>query len=168
MYSEAYKDALCLLCRQSALFEHYKKAQKEGKRIETGELQKALEMAMWAKAEFLREKESLGFQDGIDFMSQELFFAGFSYKDGTLLGDTKNLPAILTPWLSLEENAKNHWKYEVATLLLSHYYMEQEQYHYIGIFQKLQSVLGMGKRFAFYELSKLWAKLTGRYAVRAR
>lgn len=130
-YSEAYKDALCLLCRQSALFEHYKNAKKAGRLLASErELKRNLELAAWAKAEFLREKEKLGLPGGIDFMSETLSFSGFSYRGGELTGDTSKLTRILEPWMRLEENEQNCWKYEVAVLLLSHYYMGEGKYRH--------------------------------------
>lgn len=130
MYTEAYKNALCLLCRQSAIVEQFVALVKNGYSVEEAEMQEHLDLFARAKERFLEVKKDLGFKDGLTFLQEDVSFQGFRFKKGQLSGDYTHLTDILIPWMEQPESAANHYKYEVSCLLLSHYFMQKGEYDY--------------------------------------
>lgn len=130
MYTEAYKNALCLLCRQSAIVESYVCALKNGFSVNEENMKRHLDLFARAKERFLAAKKDLGFKDGIAFLQEDVTFQEFRYRRGQLVGDYTHLADILIPWMELPESAANHYKYEVSTLLMSHYFMQKGEYDY--------------------------------------
>jgi len=129
---EKYECVLCLLCRQSALFEHFKQCQEYGIDIPEKELKLAFEKAKKAKEEFLEIKTALGFEGGLSFMEKEASFQGFSYYKNCLKGDYSNLKDILLPMADMPVNKKTCYRHEVAILILTHYYFQKGKYRMKG------------------------------------
>jgi len=126
--TEEYKNSLSLLCRQSAKVDMYIDMYKKRNKTVTKEvLLDNFFLLAEAKSDFLKEKEKLGFNDGLSFMD-DCSFAGFSFQNGCLQGDYENLTKILIPWVEGDACDADHYRYEVGTLLLSHYFMKTEQY----------------------------------------
>lgn len=126
MLDERYKDALCLVCRQSAILEQYYMLMKEGKEVDENTLIYHLELLVSAKESFLALKKELGYTDGLSFMD-DANFCGFSYKNGCLSGNYSKLPDVLLPFVE-KESDDTHFRYEVGILLFTHYFMQRGEY----------------------------------------
>lgn len=112
-----YRVALAGLCSCCAELAHVKTRMIDGEVILDEEVQLICEKLSYSKEEFLRAKESLGFTDGLAFMENNRF-AGFSIRDGCLIGDPSKAYLILRPWY--EDPAKvNNYQFEVANYLLA-------------------------------------------------
>lgn len=136
MYTEEYKNALCLICRQNAILEKYNNIISSGGKVCREEIQMHLDLFVKAKESFLEAKKALGYTDGLAFLQNDSAFYGFRFQQGSLSGDYEYLTKILIPWTESEESEENHYKYEVGTLVLSHYFMQLGRYEY----QKKQTV----------------------------
>lgn len=128
MFKEDYKDALCLVCRQSAILEQYHRLMQEGKEVDEDVFVYHLQLLVSAKEAFLKIKKALGYEDGLSFMDDANFY-GFKYSGGCLQGDCSKLPDIVLPWIE-EEEEDAHFRFEVGILLLSHYFMQRGEYEY--------------------------------------
>lgn len=117
---DAYKDSLCLLCRQSARMETYLSRIKSGKKINRRKLETDLQLLYYAKSRFLSAKKEEGLDGDLDFM-EDMAFSGFKYKDGCLEGDYEKLVQIAETFARTGKG----FKYEVGILIFSHY-LEQE------------------------------------------
>lgn len=124
--TEEYKDALCLLCRQSAIVEQMRELKMSGEELDPDVMMYHLQLLEKSKELFVEIKEELGYKDGLKFMENANFY-GFRLKDGCLEGDYKHLPDIVLPWVETENSP---FKYEVGVLLLSHYFMQRGEYDY--------------------------------------
>lgn len=127
MYSENYKNSLCLLCRQSAFVERMIRESLAGQDIAKEKVKEELSLLAVAKKRFLKAKEEMNYSGGLDFMEDANFYQ-FRYKDGCLAGNYESLTDITIPWIEMEETEENHFKYEVGTLLLFHYFVQTGRY----------------------------------------
>ena len=126
---DAYEEALCLFCRQSAIFEHFARCRAAGLKIKMRELKSAGQQTQIAKESLLIEKQNLGWDDEFEFSKKPAYWAGFELKDGRLSGNYEKLIPICEGMRNVEKvTAKNHFKYEQATLVLSHYYLQKGLY----------------------------------------
>ena len=127
---EAYDNALCLYCRQSALLEHFKMSEEAGIKISKREIERAKKHLVKAKDDLLHVKKALGFDDEVEFAKKPLYSnKGFELVNHRLTGNLSNVVSTLESWRCVSEiTKKNHFKYEQATLVLSHYYMQTNQY----------------------------------------
>lgn len=126
---DSYEEALCLFCRQSAIFDHFKRCREAGIKISGRELDRAMEQTKVAKEELMIEKQNLGYDDGFDFLAKPAYFDGFTLKDQRLDGNFQKLVPICEGMRNVERvTKKNNFKYEQATLILSHYYMQKGCY----------------------------------------
>ncbi len=124
--TEEYKDALCLLCRQSAVVEQMRKLKLSGEELDPDAITYHLQLLEKAKELLVEIKGELGYKDGLRFMENANFYR-FRLKDGCLEGDYSYLPEIVLPWIETEEDP---FRYEVGVLLLSHYFMQRGEYSY--------------------------------------
>lgn len=127
---DAYEVALCRFCRQSALFEHFSECQEAGLKIPEREIKRAMQLCEEAKEDLLIEKQNLGWDDEIDFCKKPLYSnKGFELVNRRLTGKISEVVPTLESWRTVDKvTAKNHFKYEQATLALSHYYVKTGQY----------------------------------------
>lgn len=146
-----YERALCLFCRQSALFEHYALCREAGIKIPERELERTMKLTKKAEEDLLIEKQNLGYEDGLEFITKPLYAQGFTLVGQKLTGNTRKLVTVLSPWRNVEKvTEKNHFRYEQATLALSHYYLQTGQYRMPGIWRvylrEIQRKLLLSKR----------------------
>ena len=130
----AYDEALNLFCRESALFEHYALCQEAGLKISDRELKRSIEAMKLAKENLLIEKQNLGYDDEFDFAKEPLYSSrGFELVKSRLTGRLDNVVSAVEGWRNVDKvTKKNHFKFEQATLVLSHYYMQTGQYRMRG------------------------------------
>lgn len=126
---DGYEEALCLFCRQSAIFDHLRQCQEAGIKIPSRELESAMKQTRAAMEDLRIEKQNLGYEDGFEFASKPGYYDGFEIKDQHLSGNYKKLVAICEGMRNVDKvTNKNHFKYEQATLILTHYYVQTGQY----------------------------------------
>lgn len=68
---------------------------------------------------FLEVKKKLGFTDGLAFLD-DICLAGFSMKDGILIGDLSNLENICDPWIVKFPETRENYKFELAYYLFTY------------------------------------------------
>ena len=128
-YSEDYKNALWLLCRQSAFCQSLMEKRAKGKRIKKNEVEEAVALLEYAETLFLEEKEKMGFTDGLRFMVEPACFRGFKFVDGCLTGDYTHLLDIMMPLQNRKEAPENHYTFEISSLILAHYFVETGKWY---------------------------------------
>jgi len=146
---EEYKDALCLLCRQSAILEQYHLMIQEGKQVDEEAFVYHMQLLVKAKESFLQIKRKLGQEGALSFMD-DANFCGFRFINGCLTGDYAKLPDIVLDWIEQEGEKDSYFKYEVGILLLSHYLMQKGLYRY--------EVDNLLKKIPFLVRGKIWLK----------
>lgn len=77
-----------------------------------GSLLRALSVS---KEKLLEAKQSLGYDDALSFL-EDNNFAGFSVKNGEVIGDKTKLFLITKPWM---ERPANNYQHEVAVYLVA-------------------------------------------------
>lgn len=132
MYSEEYKNTLCLVCRQSALL-HYLLKHQDEVRVTKEFVDKQFAALGAAQNDFLEAKIALGFSDGLSFLKDEPSFTTFRFKNGQIEGEMDDVYKVVSRWLELPEEEKSHFRYESATLILSTYFIEKGMYPDIEI-----------------------------------
>ncbi|MBR4604624.1 MAG: hypothetical protein IKO41_00145 [Lachnospiraceae bacterium] len=132
-----YDRALNLLCRQSALFEHFGVCESAGLKIPEREVKKAVKALERARENLIIEKKNLGFEDGCEFIKTPLYSTeGFQLVNQRLTGKTENVVKALQSWRTVEKvTPENHFRFEQATLALTHYYVQTGQYRMPGRFK---------------------------------
>lgn len=120
---DKYINLVALVCRQSAILEVALQ-----RTVSSAFLIEQLSLLSQAIAALKEEKKRLGMEDEVSFLKDTSSFCGFSFKDGVLSGDYTNLPAIAENYFRTNE----HYKYEISVLLLSHYYMQEGIYPFVG------------------------------------
>lgn len=80
---ESYKHSLYFFCAYSAFIQYYDECLRKQKKIfNKRQLVFAMKMAQFYKKRFLLEKKSLGFIDGLRFMTYPNNFQGFGTENG--------------------------------------------------------------------------------------
>lgn len=120
-----YKSALAGLCYYAAWLSKVKEQIKTGEVIDEGKLEFYCTRVEVCKRHLLECKEALGYSDGLAFMNNANF-AGFSIKNGELIGDRANIYKILMPWYNNFPEKGNNFLFEVANFLLAFEAVEDE------------------------------------------
>ncbi|WP_026653346.1 hypothetical protein [Butyrivibrio proteoclasticus] len=103
---------LCLWLRELQLFADKREA---GKEINQGMFAYACKKCTFYKAEFLKCKEELGYNDKFSFL-EDNHFIGFSIINGKFVGDVSDsqINAITDKWYYGFPERANHYQYEVG------------------------------------------------------
>jgi len=110
---EAYKNSLRVLCDA-----HNVLCRMLDKNPSQEEAYLAVVWFETCKETFIEAGKALGYQDGIDFMYQELPFDGCKIIDGKLYGDIEKAYQIAETWQGFfNEDALNNFKYEIGVFL---------------------------------------------------
>lgn len=121
-----YKSALAGLCYYAATLADIKERVSDGEILDAQKFEFFCERLAVCKRHFLQAKEKLGYTDGLAFLNNANF-AGFSIRNGVLLGNREHIYKILMPWYNGFPEQGNNFQYEVATYLLAFESIEDEK-----------------------------------------
>lgn len=121
-----YRIATAGFCYHLVKVANLTTAIEDGEVVSPEELDKSLSDLEKSKEIFLKEKERLGFHDGLEFL-ENANFAGFQLKDGMLKGDTKKLFCIVRPFYEGFPQKVSNFQFEIANLLLAHMQVYEEE-----------------------------------------
>lgn len=117
-----YKVSLAGLCHYCARLAHLRQLKADGEVVDEGEVCMICSLMEQGVDEFLSLKSELGFDDGLQFMEDNLF-AGFCVRNGVVEGELSNVLAIAEPWYENFPEKGNNYQFEVANYLFA--FLEQ-------------------------------------------
>lgn len=119
-----YKIALAGVCYYCARLAILNEKKENGEIISPEEVELLCNKISAGKDALLKEKEALGFTDGLSFMEDNRF-AGFWIENGFIYGNTEKIFLIVRPMYEGFPDNRNNYQYEVANYLLA--FMQQTE-----------------------------------------